>query len=373
MTGLVMEPGPVVGVRRESPADKAGFREGDVLVSMAGADLGDPLTLGQRLLSQVGQPVEFGVRREGVAEPVLLRATPVPPASFQDGFSPGSPVGVECLGLAFHLTNVIREVIPDSPAAKAGLRAGDKLVAAVFTKDGKPDGEPVELVKGEPQSWLARFVRWLGHVWRLVTGQAAAESDVGKDLSNWYFVHSIMNLVPDSNLELSYCRGADAARNGDHRTLLRRPVLLSRTAHAYQAVVPRADGGILVGGLVAGLRRNRSQRQESVRGPPTLVHGPHFVPELGRADHDYPGGGFGGFGRSGAAVGVPDFPEPNLAVLNFLPIPALDGGHMLFLIAEGVRGKPLNERLQVTLTLIGVGCLLSLMVLVFTLDIQRFF
>jgi regulator of sigma E protease len=59
--------------------------------------------------------------------------------------------------------------------------------------------------------------------------------------------------------------------------------------------------------------------------------------------------------------------------LNFLPIPALDGGHMLFLIAEGVRGKPLNERLQVTLTLIGVGCLLSLMVLVFTLDIQRFF
>ena len=106
MTGLVMELGPVVGVRRESPADKAGFREGDVIVSMAGTDLGDPLTLGQRLLSQVGQPVEFGVRRAGVADPVLLRATPVPPASFQDGFSPGSPVGVECLGLAFHLTNV---------------------------------------------------------------------------------------------------------------------------------------------------------------------------------------------------------------------------------------------------------------------------
>jgi regulator of sigma E protease len=67
------------------------------------------------------------------------------------------------------------------------------------------------------------------------------------------------------------------------------------------------------------------------------------------------------------------FLSANLAVLNFLPIPALDGGHMLFLAAEGIRGKPLNERLQVTLTLIGVGCLLSLMVLVFTLDIQRIF
>ena len=33
----------------------------------------------------------------------------------------------------------------------------------------------------------------------------------------------------------------------------------------------------------------------------------------------------------------------NLAVLNFLPIPALDGGHMLFLSAEAVRGKPVDE------------------------------
>ena len=86
------------------------------------------------------------------------------------------------------------------------------MVAAVFTKDGTPDGEPVELVKGESRSWLARLARWLGHVWRLVTGQAAAESDVGKDLSNWYFVHSILNLLPDSNLELTYRRGADAEK-----------------------------------------------------------------------------------------------------------------------------------------------------------------
>ena len=46
MTGLVMEIGPVLGVRRGSPAEKAGFREGDVLVSMAGEDIGDPVTLG---------------------------------------------------------------------------------------------------------------------------------------------------------------------------------------------------------------------------------------------------------------------------------------------------------------------------------------
>src|SRR5207249_11161477 len=51
----------------------------------------------------------------------------------------------------------------------------------------------------------------------------------------------------------------------------------------------------------------------------------------------------------------------NLAVLNFLPIPALDGGHMLFLSAEAIRGKPVDERLQIRLTIVGVICLLSLM------------
>ena len=63
----------------------------------------------------------------------------------------------------------------------------------------------------------------------------------------------------------------------------------------------------------------------------------------------------------------------NLAVLNFLPIPALDGGHMMFLSAEAIRGKPVDERLQIRLTVVGVVCLLSLMVFATAMDIQRWF
>ena len=58
------------------------------------------------------------------------------------------------------------------------------------------------------------------------------------------------------------------------------------------------------------------------------------------------------------------FLSANLAILNFLPIPALDGGHMVFLLAEGIRGKPVDERMQVALTLAGVACLLGLMIFV---------
>jgi regulator of sigma E protease len=63
----------------------------------------------------------------------------------------------------------------------------------------------------------------------------------------------------------------------------------------------------------------------------------------------------------------------NLAILNFLPIPALDGGHMLFLTAEWIRGKPVDERLQIRLTVAGVLALLSLMVFATVMDIGRYF
>ena len=62
----------------------------------------------------------------------------------------------------------------------------------------------------------------------------------------------------------------------------------------------------------------------------------------------------------------------NLAVINFLPIPVLDGGHMMFLAYEGVTGKPVNERIQFQLTLVGLALILMLMVFVIGLDIKRF-
>ncbi|MEK0424091.1 MAG: hypothetical protein RJB11_182, partial [Planctomycetota bacterium] len=63
----------------------------------------------------------------------------------------------------------------------------------------------------------------------------------------------------------------------------------------------------------------------------------------------------------------------NLAVVNFLPIPALDGGHMVFLAAEAITGKPVNEDLQVKLTIGGIVALLCLMVLAFRNDFLFFF
>jgi len=61
----------------------------------------------------------------------------------------------------------------------------------------------------------------------------------------------------------------------------------------------------------------------------------------------------------------------NLAVVNFLPIPLLDGGHMVFLIYEKVRGKPAPEKLQEWSMWGGLAFILLLMAFVIYLDVRK--
>jgi regulator of sigma E protease len=63
----------------------------------------------------------------------------------------------------------------------------------------------------------------------------------------------------------------------------------------------------------------------------------------------------------------------NLAVINFLPIPILDGGHMVFLTYEKLRGKPASEQVRIAATYVGVFLILSLMFFVFYQDITKIF
>ena len=63
----------------------------------------------------------------------------------------------------------------------------------------------------------------------------------------------------------------------------------------------------------------------------------------------------------------------NLGVMNLLPIPALDGGRLLFFIVEGIRGKKLNEEIEGRIHFIGFALLMALMVVVMFNDIYKLF
>jgi len=61
----------------------------------------------------------------------------------------------------------------------------------------------------------------------------------------------------------------------------------------------------------------------------------------------------------------------NLGILNLLPVPVLDGGHLVFLGIESIRKKPLGERFQIISQQVGMALLGGLMIFVFYNDIMR--
>ena len=63
----------------------------------------------------------------------------------------------------------------------------------------------------------------------------------------------------------------------------------------------------------------------------------------------------------------------NLAVVNFLPIPIVDGGLFTFLIIEKIQGRPLSRRAQEYAQLVGLALILSIFLMVTYNDIARMF
>ena len=63
----------------------------------------------------------------------------------------------------------------------------------------------------------------------------------------------------------------------------------------------------------------------------------------------------------------------SLGVLNLLPIPVLDGGHLLFFALEAIKGRPVSDTIQTFFQRVGITLLMSLMALAIVLDVQRLF
>jgi len=67
------------------------------------------------------------------------------------------------------------------------------------------------------------------------------------------------------------------------------------------------------------------------------------------------------------------FLSANLGVMNLLPIPAVDGGRLLFIIIEAIRGKPLDQRFEAAVQMVAVALLIALMVFVMYNDLAKLF
>ncbi|MCI0334749.1 MAG: site-2 protease family protein [Planctomycetes bacterium] len=371
--GLVMEMGPITAVQNDSPADKAEMKKGDLITQVDGKPIAlvgeslrdsqgasaaadaatwiDPLTLPEYLqrAAREGREVEFKVLRKASGETdreeLSFRIKPVVPIAIHSETPIGAPVAADAVGIAYRIENVVQAVAPSGPAASTEIAAGDRVIGAriIFPVDkkGKTPDPPVDV-------------------------------ELGPNHPNWPWLVDAVQFKPQgTRVELRFLRG----ESKEPRTVQLEPQPADRIFIARRGLVFEPIFRVRKAATFSqAVRYGWEETIESL----TMVF--RFLQKLGR---QVPFKMLGGPGTIAVAAGDAasqglsslliflTMLSANLAVINFLPIPLLDGGHMVFLAYEGIRGRPANERFVLAMHMAGFVFIISLMLFVIGLDIQR--
>lgn len=346
--GFRLGMGPIAAVRPGSPAAQADFRVGDQIVGVAGLEELDPFRLPDFLYAHAGQPIEFQVSRSEGGKPeetLTLTATPVAISSWLDPHASHEPLDVAELGLAYTVGREIVAVQPGSPAARAGLEPGRTIDAVILTPPalGESTEAPQPITRSlNPESGSVTY-NWPS-IWNDI--QQLPRHAIGIRIAG---IDKAYQFVPEP----------DPNWNNPDRGLRFQPLRMP---------MPPMP-------VAAALSRGLQETQQTV----IEVYSMFRSLFLGLISPKMLGGPIMivGVASQSARAGIEAFLlflgmlSLNLAVINFLPIPPLDGGQMMFLIAELFRGRPLPERALSAGTLFGLVLVLMLMVFVFYQDIMR--
>ncbi len=382
----------------EQPADQAGLATGDRLVSINGAAL--DVRNARRLWGLAtahGEPIDVVVERDGrVLAPT--RVTPEEKAVRGD-FEVGVGASV-ALVTAF----------PDggSPAQAAGLLVGDEILTAAGRTTLDPadfraaltesDGSPTELsVRGEDGT-VRMVLLPAGAALRtldtVALGMAAASTRVsatpgapaeGAGLRDGDEIRQVNGEVVASWNDLRDRLHAVASLNPTLDLLVHRP---GREGVFTVTVAPRPPRQLLYG---LGLRLDQTiVRKEGMvaaiaQGWRSSLHmlqdaAISLKKVIGREiSADNLGGiitiGVVSYGHSRSGLVKLLFflaiLSVHLALLNALPVPILDGGHLVFLLIEKIKGKPLSQRVMGATQMIGLMLLLSLIAFVTYSDFKK--
>lgn len=267
---------------------------------------------------------------EAPAGPVTLHFAETDPVTIQ--LPAGDSARLAALApLQPYTPPVIGEVSPGSPAARAGIEPGDRVLSvdgvAVATW-----AEFVELVRDRPGQAFDLIVDRGGEPVAL-----APVPEVERELNAEMERVAIGRLGVGAEQQLVFRKmGAGAAIGYGAST----------TWNTSTMIVG------LVGDLLTG------------QASPRSLGGPLAIGQLSGQAARY---GIEMFLQWMALLSI------NLAVLNLLPIPVLDGGQLLFLGVEAVRGRPLSIEQRLRLSHVGLIIVVGIMVWAITNDLLRFF
>jgi regulator of sigma E protease len=346
--GFHVRMGPIVAVKPGSRAYEAGFRPGDVISKINGEPIGNPITLPHRVQALAGTPVEFEVTRQvdqsgGRQTEIMI----VEPDDQPLDLAVATHLGLNGLGLAYAVENVVGHVAEGSEAAKLGLPVGAQIQAVQFElpDDLQEKNGMIPTAKLE----LSDVISWATIAWQLQqvppettvrvfcqyinNGQPTKKEFVlaPRDLPGSYHIERGLNFTAYEQIHVAES-WREATRLGVRETK-------EKLAEVFTVL------GLLFSGRVS---------LDNLGGPIKIA---------AIAGHE-------------AALGIPrlllflTFLSANLALLNALPIPVLDGGHFLFLTIEGIFRRPVSEKWQARLTVVGFLLIVGLMLFVFAKDIQ---
>jgi regulator of sigma E protease len=227
------------------------------------------------------------------------------------------------------LSTQVGAVESGSPADRAGIRKGDRIVAV----NGRPVSEWEELSKGIKESQgsaLNLQIRREAQELQIPVQPMKREGRTifGEKRDEWIIGIGSLVSIEKGNPGLAIVKAIQ--QTYDYATL----TLVALYKMIRGEVSPRNLGGPILIAQMAG-----QQAQE----------------------------GLGSFLGFLAVLSI------NLGVLNLLPIPVLDGGHLLFFLIEAVIGKPVALRHREVAQQVGIFLLMLLMVYAFYNDIARFF
>ena len=355
--GLAMEMGKIASVQKNSPAAEKGLQPGDFIDKISYADdttadqeptanqFDDPIALPEQLRQMAvdNRTIRLSVRRatsgddgqqanEDLDLP-LRKVTWMEPSG-----SRNDPLSAPSLGIAYRVLNRVRNIAPGSPAAKAGLQAGDVITQAelIYPKTIGEKSKPIEFGKKDAQNWPV-------------------------------FMERLQGLPKGTEVKLTYQRDDKTETATLQPTPVEGQFVVSR-GFRFDPIQRTKIANTLGEQIRLGFEETKNSlgmvfsflRKIGTQVPFSALGGPVTIAKAA---------GYSAYEGPGKLLLFLTMLSANLAVINFLPIPMLDGGHMVFLGWEGLRGRPASEKFVVALHTVGFVCIISLMVFVLGLDL----
>ncbi|KAA0934942.1 RIP metalloprotease RseP [Psychrobacter sp. ANT_H59] len=321
----------------DTPAAIAQLPAGDKIVAIDGHDVQTWEGINYRLAGRMGETANISVTLQSEANNNATKTYQAPIKEFMQGAAQGKDA-LSSFGMIPWQPNIapiVGDVTPDGAASRQGLKAGDRITA--INDEAINDWiSATRIIRDNPETLLTFSVLRNDKPIELQIMPQGKKDNLGNDYGQiGAMVAQSEIVIPDAYKTTVVYGPAESLIKSFEKT-------------EQLAVMTVSSMGKMLSGMI-GL--------DNLSGPITIA-------KVAKQSFDI---------SWQMVLSTAALISLSLAVLNLLPIPVLDGGHIVYYLIELIRGKPLSEGVQMVGLNIGLLLLAGFMVLAIGNDISRLF